>query len=219
MSEAETDASIAANWTAFANKGQNAVTASEVEAQIESDLNSFPRLSNALNSGTTQFAPTVANPNHLHYNWRAMIDVYGHLRLNYAGVQDYLPRTQNRIFLDSDTGDIWAKGVNINSSDDRFKINERPITGAIDTLMNLQFFEYEKIQELGDTEGTTERGVIAQQLQGTELDFAVRGDEQHQLYVTYHNVHMTVAQAVKDLVAEVRELQTRVASLEAWRQA
>ena len=123
-----------------------------------------------------------------------------------------------RISLYGDTGNASFSGTVSSGSDDRWKINERPITNAMQTLSNLQFYEYDKLLHPMDTEGfTVERGVIAQHLLGTPLEYAVKTSDEDdaKLSVTYQDVLITAAQAVKDLMAQVQTLQDRVAALEA----
>lgn len=125
-------------------------------------------------------------------------------------------------------GTVYSGGVAL-TSDDRYKINERPITNAMQTLTDLEFYEYDKVHDPTDTEGyRVERGVIAQHLQGGPLSYAVHthtvddatpdnavDDAMDKLAVTYQDIFITTAQAVKDLMAQVQTLQDRVAALEA----
>lgn len=180
--------------------------------KVESNLT---LVRNAVHTGqNTYFAQRGGgtNPNNADYNWRCRINDHGHIQCDYDGIQS--SNLNNNVHIDGGGG-VFVHSVQL-TSDDRFKINERPITGAIDSLMNLQFFEYEKLRKKTDTEGfATERGVIAQQLQGTELDFAIGGGEEERFFVDYQNINSTVAQAVKDLVSQVRELEAKVTALEA----
>ena len=144
----------------------------------------------------------------------------GSLAMDYLGVNPSIP-SQARIYLDSlyghgnFAGTVYSGGVAL-TSDDRYKINERPITDAMQTLANLQFYEYDKVRDPTDTEGyKVERGVIAQQLESGPLSFAVDHSRPEKLAVNYQDINITTAQALKDLMAEVQTLRDRVAALEA----
>ncbi len=61
-----------------------------------------------------------------------------------------------------------------NVSDDRLKINERPITDALQTLRKLAPQRYTRVSKEGDTTGFEEAGLIAQHIDAIpELKFAV----------------------------------------------
>ena len=156
----------------------------------------------------------------------------GSLAMHYLGVNPSTP-LQAKIYLDSSygnghftgalhsggdghfTGTVYSGGTPV-TSDDRYKINERPITDAMQTLANLQFYEYDKVRDPTDTEGyKVERGVIAQQLESGPLSFAVDHSRPEKLAVNYQDINITTAQALKDLMAQVQTLQDRVAALEA----
>lgn len=147
-------------------------------------------------------------------NHRCHLDGYGRLALQYTGANAGVA-TVNKIHLDAIYGHIHYAGNFYQISDDRFKINERPINNAIDTVMGLNFYEYEKVDEKNGTEATfTERGVIAQDLLGTDLEFAVGGNEEEHFFLSYNNINMTMGQALKDLVGQVQSLEARIAELE-----
>lgn len=128
--------------------------------------------------------------------------------------------SSNKIFLDGIYGNAHFVGyayaaVFQTTSDDRYKINERPITNALQTLTDLELYEYDKVHDPTDTEGyRVERGVIAQHLQGGPLSHAVDDANPDKLAVSYQDIFITTAPAVKDLMAEVQALQDRVAALE-----
>ena len=141
---------------------------------------------------------------------------------NYLGI-NYSSPTTNRIYLDGTNGHIYYSGQLNPSSDDRLKINERPISDAKDTIENLNFYEYEKVQTLNGTDAyMTERGVIAQELKlNADIGYSVSGSDDTRYSVAYQNIFITMAQAVKELIAENRKLRTdldaltaRVAALE-----
>ena len=182
------------------------------DTEISGDLTLTGDIQGNVNAtGDVSSAQLKTAPLGSHY--RIWANSYGGLALDYLGVNS-TTWASNRLYLDGIYGNVNYAGSLTHTSDDRLKINERPITGAIDTLMGLQFFEYEKVQSEGDTEGfMTERGVIAQHLQGTELAFAVGGSEER-LTVAYQNIIITLAQAAKDLVGQVRALEARIAVLE-----
>ena len=151
--------------------------------------------------------------------YRIATDAYARMALDFNGVTTL--SSSNKILLDGLYGNGHFVGyvyaaVFSATSDDRYKINERPITNAMQTLTDLQFYEYDKVHAPTDTEGyKVERGVIAQQLEGGPLSHAVDHRRPEKLAVSYQDVFITTAQAVKDLMAQVQALQDRVAALEA----
>ena len=120
------------------------------------------------------------------------------------------------------------------SSDDRLKINERPIQGALELISNLNYYEYERVQDLNGKDAVgTDRGVIAQQLLNTDISFAVLGggteeievldkDENKMIKktvevpysVNYNVLLATSLQAIKDLNVVVSDLRERLDALE-----
>ena len=127
-----------------------------------------------------------------------------------------------------------CQAASITNSDDRLKINERPINNSLELLRQIKFYEYEKVHTLNGTDVTgTERGVIAQELLLTELAYAVTGGGMEEVEkidddnktstdtvetpygVAYHDIFITMAQAVKELDAIVQAQQSKIDSLEA----
>jgi len=107
------------------------------------------------------------------------------------------------------------------SSDDRLKINERPITNALTLLENLNFYEYEKVKTLNGTDVmNTERGVLAQDILKTDISYSVSGgglDEsgnEVSYDLKYNDLIMTACQALKDQSLLIKSLQSRIESLE-----
>ena len=152
------------------------------------------------------------------YGYRIATNGFGQMALDYKGVTTL--SSSNNIFLDGLYGNghfgrVYAANFST-TSDDRYKINERSIANAMQTLADLQFYEYDKVHDPTDTEGyKVERGVIAQHLQGGPLSHAVDDGRPQKLAVSYQDIFITTAQAVKDLMAQVQTLQDRVAALEA----
>ena len=125
-------------------------------------------------------------------------------------------QTSNRIFLDGVYGHIYYKGSLISSSDDRLKINEKSIPNALNTINNINFYEYDKVDTKdGDDIIFKERGVIAQEILNIEdISYAVIGTDEH-YSVAYQNIFITACQAIKDLSAKVAASDARIAALEA----
>ncbi len=124
-----------------------------------------------------------------------------------------------RVVCDGRNGNLEYYGSLVNVSDDRLKINERPITNALNQIMNTQFYEYEKVGTLNGTDVIkTERGVIAQQLQGTSFDYTVSTTDmdegQDTFTVAYDEIFVTLCQAVKDQQSIIEDLRTRIVALE-----
>lgn len=119
-------------------------------------------------------------------------------------------------------GQIYSNYSTISTSDDRMKINERPITNALNFLENLNFYEYEKVGTLNGTDVTeTERGVLAQDILNTDLSYCVFGggiDEETgdeiPYGLRYNDLIMTACQALKDQTTIIKNLEKRIATLE-----
>ena len=122
----------------------------------------------------------------------------------------------NNIFLDGLQGDVWYKGALQPISDDRFKINEKSIPNALDTINNINFYEYDRVNtKNGDDITFKERGVIAQELLNIEdISYAVSGNEEQHYTVAYQNIFITACQAIKDLDAIVRKQQETINGLD-----
>ena len=128
---------------------------------------------------------------------------------------------------------IYAWNSVIQTSDDRHKINERPIDNALGLLQQLNLYEYEKVKTMNGTDVTeTERGVLAQDVLNTELAYAVSGGGTEEVThrdddenvtketvdvaysVRYNDIFVTALQAIKDLSTQVDDLQSRLTALE-----
>lgn len=128
---------------------------------------------------------------------------------------------------------VYATVTSI-SSDDRLKINERPITDALELISNLNYYEYERVEKLDGKDAVgTDRGVIAQQLLNTDISFAVLGGGTEEIEefdkdeniiikktvevpysVNYNILLATSLQAIKDLNVVVSDLRERLIKLE-----
>ena len=135
---------------------------------------------------------------------------------DYLGVNTSYFNT-NRIFLDGVYGHVFYKGALVPSSDDRLKINEKSIPNALNTINNINFYEYDKVNTKdGDDIIFKERGVIAQEILNIEdISYAVMGTEETHYSVAYQNIFITACQAIKDLTAKVAASDARIAALEA----
>ena len=119
---------------------------------------------------------------------------------------------------------VYATNGTINTSDDRLKINEKPITGALKLINNLEYYEYDKVKTLDGTDIThKERGVIAQHLLNTDLSFILSGGKTETIKdpiatetkyipygVKYNDLFVTLCSAVKELSAEVNLLKQQI---------
>jgi len=129
---------------------------------------------------------------------------------------------------------IYAWNPVIQTSDDRHKINERPINNALALLQQLKLYEYEKVKTMNGTDVTgTERGVLAQDVLNTELAYAVSGGGTEEIEhrdddgnttketvevaysVKYNDLFVTAVQAVKELNAIAQSQRIEIDSLEA----
>ena len=71
--------------------------------------------------------------------------------------------------------DVTVTGTFTNSSDDRLKINEQPLLGALSVIRQIKPQSYLKLKDETDLDGSFNVGVIAQELyQIPELQFAVK---------------------------------------------
>lgn len=119
---------------------------------------------------------------------------------------------------------IYATSGTINTSDDRLKINEKPITGALKLINNLEYYEYDKVNTPDGTDVThKERGVIAQHLLNTDLSYTISGGRTETIKdpistetkyipygVKYNDLFVTLCSAVKELSARVTTLEQRI---------
>lgn len=136
------------------------------------------------------------------------------------------PNLNNRgVFLSGPTVNI--NGTYYNSSDDRLKDNESPITNVYDKISSLNVLQYTKYTydpNTGDRtgEGKHEYGLIAQDLLNTDLSFAVSELVDDCYYsVAYQNLFCLNLEATKQLIqqvttlsAEVDRLKERIITLE-----
>ena len=124
---------------------------------------------------------------------------------------------------------VYATNGTINTSDDRLKINEKPITGALKLINNLEYYEYDKVKTLDGTDIThKERGVIAQQLINTDISFILSGGKIETIEdpiattetkyipygVKYNDLFVTLCSAVKELSQLNKSLEARLLALE-----
>ena len=129
-----------------------------------------------------------------------------------------------------DNGMIYCHQVHASSgqltSDDRIKVNERPITGALTTLKKLVPLPYYKTvrfhtdNELPD-DATYESGFVAQQIREIpELSHCVSGQEfdddgnPTSLYMNYTNLIAFLTKGVQELSTKNDALEARIAALE-----
>jgi Chaperone of endosialidase len=100
-------------------------------------------------------------------------------------------------------GDIYASGDVLAFSDARYKRDIRPIYAALDKVMQLQGCTYAKT---GDASGREYVGLLAQQVEQV-LPQAVSRDNDGFLSVAYGNMTALLVEAIKDLSAQVSQLQ------------
>ena len=157
----------------------------------------------------------VTNSIALHYTGAFEYDINGVLGGAYPSTADFddSPADSAKIYMEGTYGRIYA-GEFHQTSDKRLKMNIRPINGSINTIMGINFYEYEKINNPENMEyNTTERGVIAQDIQKTDIHYAVSGNKK--LSVNYQVLYITLAQAFKDMVVEVNTLNSQVQNQQA----
>ena len=115
---------------------------------------------------------------------------------------------------------LYATIGTINTSDDRLKINERPIEQATTFINTLNIYEYEKVNTLNGTDVTnTERGLLAQDLLNTDLSYIVYGgnteldDDGKEIEipygVRYNDLFVTALQAIQELHQRIKFLEEK----------
>ena len=125
---------------------------------------------------------------------------------------------------------VYAASSSISTSDDRLKINETPIINSLQFLRNIDFYEYDKVQTLDGTDiEYKERGVVAQHLLGTDLEYMLEGGQEEDIEDTsgnitrqyipygirYNDIFVTNCKATKELDSLVQAQQTQINTLTA----
>lgn len=122
----------------------------------------------------------------------------------------------NRFTFD-DAGHFTASGEVYAYSDARLKSNVVHIEDALDKVMQLNGYTYDKKRSLDDTKTSRETGVIAQEVERV-LPEAIRvdaNDEDRILSVAYGNMIGLLIEAIKEQQHQIQSLQERVVVLEA----
>ena len=119
-------------------------------------------------------------------------------------------------------------GGSVNASDDRLKINERPITDALQTIRQLAPQQYTRVAREGETTGYEEAGLIAQQVDAIpELRYTVARPESetstdpvtgetrtNYLALDYDSIMVHSLKALQELDAIVQAQATTIAALQ-----
>lgn len=101
-------------------------------------------------------------------------------------------------------GNITTTGYVDASSDARIKTNVRPITNALNTVLNIEGVVYDRI----DVDLKDQMGFIAQQIKPYVPEI-VNGTEEGGYRVSYQNIVALLVEAIKDLNNKLEELQKR----------
>ena len=121
---------------------------------------------------------------------------------------------------------FYGGNVNVNQSDDRLKINERPITNAMETIRKLSPQRYTRVAKEEHTSGWEEAGFIAQAVDMiSELQFSVITDEEEAdpdtgetptayMALDYNSIFTHLVAAVKELDLVVQQQAARIEILE-----
>jgi len=150
----------------------------------------------------------------------ATVAVGFHIAGNYARkihmrADGYIGVTGWQWYVDT-SGNMVASGNISAYSDERLKENIRPIDSALDKLMQLDgvMFEWNgKTTLVGKPKGTTDIGVIAQQVERVfpeiVIDSISDSEHDHQVWKTvdYARLVPVLIEAIKELRAEVNELR------------
>ena len=125
---------------------------------------------------------------------------------------------------------VYAASSSISTSDDRLKINETPINNSLEFIRNIDFYEYDKVHTVdGNDIDFRERGVVAQHLIGTELEYILEGGQEEDIEDTsgnitrqyipygirYNDIFVTNCKATKELDILVQAQETKISNLEA----
>jgi hypothetical protein len=101
-------------------------------------------------------------------------------------------------------GNITTTGYVDASSDARIKKNIRPITDALQTVLNIEGVVYDRI----DVDLKDQMGFIAQQIK-PYVPQIVNGTDEGGYRVSYQNITALLVEAIKDLNSKLEELQKR----------
>jgi cytoskeletal protein CcmA (bactofilin family) len=123
---------------------------------------------------------------------------------------------------------VYAASSSISTSDDRLKINETPINNSLGFIRNIDFYEYDKVHTVdGNDIDHRERGVVAQHLLGTDLEYMLEGGQEEDIEDTsgnitrqyvpygirYNDIFVTNCKATKELDILVQSQQTEINDL------
>ena len=129
-----------------------------------------------------------------------------YLDLNSSGVTSWIVRdgTTNRFTFARSTGTFTATGDINSSSDMRLKTNIKTLTNSLEKVLSMRGVEYDRI----DLGGKHQIGVIAQEIEKIAPDL-VSEDENGFKSVSYGNITALLIEAVKELSAKVKELESK----------
>lgn len=182
----------------------------EIRIQSSTD-NNYYTLINSSVSGTSLYTKIEGvNPGAGDYHH---LDIINYNRVSIACLT-YPYQTNRGVFLSGPAVNI--NGSFYNSSDDRLKDNESPITNVYDKISSLNVLQYTKYTydpNTGDRtgEGKHEYGLIAQDLLNTDLSFAVSEPDNDYYYsVAYQNLFCLNLEATKQLIQQVTTLSAQV---------
>ncbi len=112
-------------------------------------------------------------------------------------------------------GDVTSSGEVYANSDARLKTNVTPIESALEKVLSLSGYTYDKKRSLHETETTRETGVIAQEVLKV-LPEAVRVDENDDdgiMSVAYGNMVGLLIEAMKQQQSQIESLEQRLTEL------
>lgn len=130
-----------------------------------------------------------------------------YLDLNSSGVTSWIVRdgTTSRFTFARSTGTFTATGDINSSSDMRLKTNIKTLTNSLEKVLSMRGVEYDRI----DLGGKHQIGVIAQEIEKIAPDL-VSEDENGFKSVSYGNITALLIEAVKELSAKVKELESKI---------
>jgi len=130
-----------------------------------------------------------------------------YLDLNSSGVTSWIVRdgTTNKFTFARSTGTFTATGDISSSSDVRLKTNIKTLTNSLEKILSIRGVEYDRI----DLDGKHQIGVIAQEIEEIAPEL-VSEDENGFKSVSYGNITALLIEAVKELSAKVKELESKI---------
>jgi hypothetical protein len=105
----------------------------------------------------------------------------------------------------------------LNSSDDRFKTNIRPLENVIEKIQRIRGVTFdwnEKYAALGRATGKAEVGVLAHEIEAVFPELVSKWGDENYLAIDYGRMTAVLIEAVKELATELEGLRAKIDLLE-----